>query len=78
MEFLPKIEISKEKITQRFGYSSSLPEKLEKAIEEMLNRAKDLFSPRGVYVSRRIIHFPEKGAKINYAKRLLSLLLSLG
>jgi hypothetical protein len=60
MEFLPKIDISKEKITQHFGYSSSPPKKLEKATEEMLNRAKDLFSPRGVYVLRRIIHFPEK------------------
>lgn len=57
MKFLPKIEISKEKITQRFGYNSSPPEKLEKATEEMLNRAKDLFSPRGVYVVKRIISF---------------------
>ena len=53
MEFIPKIEIGKEKIAQRFGYSSSPLRKLEKAIEEMINRAKDLLSPRRVYVSRR-------------------------
>lgn len=59
MEFLPKIEVSKEKVAQRLGYSSTPPGKLEKAMEEMLNRAKDLLSPRAVYVLRRIIHFPE-------------------
>ena len=57
MEFLPKIDVSKEKIVKHFGYNSCPPWKVEETIEKMLNIVKDLLSPRGVYVVKRIVSF---------------------
>ena len=57
MLFIPKVEVDRQRVAKHLGYTSALPSAVNKAIDDSLDRANDLISPRGVYNLKEIVSF---------------------
>lgn len=53
---IPKVEVDRQKVAHRLGYTS-LPSAVNRAIDDALDKTKDLISPRAIYNLKEIISF---------------------
>lgn len=52
---IPKVEVDKQRVAKRLGYTSTLPSAINKAIDEALDKANGLIFPRGIYSLKEIV-----------------------
>lgn len=54
---IPNVEVDKQRVANRLGYTSVLPSAVNRAIDEALDGAKDLIFSRGIYKLKKIASF---------------------